>query len=246
MKSITPKTKATERSGRIEKGAALRSEKIQPYHLERLAVVYIRQSRPQQVERHPHSRLVQLGLVEKAEALGWPRDRILLIEDDLGKQGTSSENRLGFQKLAAEVSLDHVGIVLGVAMSRIARSCKDWYQLLENCGIFRTLIADLDGIYCPDVLVNRCRVDCGTARPLQRVARPVRRRPGDDGPVRPARVVSALKSIAYIPAVACPGAERSPKASVGTSDTPSRPTLYLRRRWSDCSFRRRRSSSTLT
>lgn len=81
--------------------------------------------------------------------LGWPVSRIQIIDDDLGKSGANAEGRLGFQRLVSEVSLDHVGIILGVEMSRLARSCKDWYQLLEVCALFRTLIADLDGIYDP-------------------------------------------------------------------------------------------------
>jgi DNA invertase Pin-like site-specific DNA recombinase len=124
-------------------------EKIQPYHLERLAVVYVRQSSMQQVVQHQESTRLQYGLVDRALALGWPRDRILIIDDDLGKSGTSSKERLGFQQLVTEVSLDHVGLILGLEMSRLARSCKDWHQLLEICALFKTLISDLDGIYEP-------------------------------------------------------------------------------------------------
>jgi hypothetical protein len=72
-----------------------------------------------------------------------------VIDDDLGKSGASVEGRLGFQRLVSEVSLGHVGLVLGVEMSRLARSCKDWHQLLEICALCGTLIADLDGIYDP-------------------------------------------------------------------------------------------------
>lgn len=124
-------------------------EKIRPYHLERLAVVYVRQSSMQQVVQHQESTRLQYGLVDRALALGWPQERILIIDDDLGKSGTSSQERLGFQQLVAEVSLDHVGLILGLEMSRLARSCKDWHQLLEICALFKTLISDLDGIYEP-------------------------------------------------------------------------------------------------
>jgi DNA invertase Pin-like site-specific DNA recombinase len=72
-----------------------------------------------------------------------------VIDEDLGKSGTTAEDRSGFQRLVAEVSLNHVGMVLGVEMSRLARSCRDWYQLLEVCGLFDTLIGDLDGVYDP-------------------------------------------------------------------------------------------------
>lgn len=128
---------------------AVRSEKLQPWHYERLAVVYVRQSTPQQVLAHQESTRLQYGLVEQARALGWGQDRILLIDDDLGRSGTTADGRTGFQRLVSEVSLDHVGLILGIEMSRLARSNKDWHQLLELCALFRTLIADLDGIYDP-------------------------------------------------------------------------------------------------
>ena len=128
---------------------ALRSEKLSPGHRERLAVVYVRQSTPQQVLAHQESTRLQYGLVERAQAWGWARERILIIDDDLGRSGTTAEGRTGFQRLVSEVSLDHVGLILGIEMSRLARSNKDWHQLLELCALFRTLIADLDGIYDP-------------------------------------------------------------------------------------------------
>ena len=122
-------------------------KKIGPSHLERLAVVYVRQSTAQQVLEHGESTRLQYGLASRARALGWPEERILLIDDDLGKSGASAQNRAGFQRLVSEVSLDHVGMVLGVEMSRLARSSKDWHQLLEICALFGTLISDLDGVY---------------------------------------------------------------------------------------------------
>jgi DNA invertase Pin-like site-specific DNA recombinase len=81
--------------------------------------------------------------------LGWAADRVLVIDTDLGKSGATAEGRLGFQQLVSEVSLGHVGLILGVEMSRFARSGKDWHQLLELCALFGTLLADLDGIYDP-------------------------------------------------------------------------------------------------
>jgi DNA invertase Pin-like site-specific DNA recombinase len=81
--------------------------------------------------------------------LGWSKDRVIVIDDDLGRSGANAEGRPGFQRLVAEVGLDRVGMVLGIEMSRLARSCKDWYQLLEVCALFRTLIGDADGIYDP-------------------------------------------------------------------------------------------------
>ena len=125
------------------------SEKILSSHLERLAVVYVRQSTVRQVLDHAESTRLQYGLGARARALGWPEGRVLVIDDDLGKSGASAEGRAGFQRLVSEVSLNHVGVVLGVEMSRLARSSKDWHQLLEICALFGTLIADLDGVYDP-------------------------------------------------------------------------------------------------
>lgn len=125
------------------------SEKILPHHLERLAVVYVRQSTMQQVLDHQESTRVQYGLAQRAEAFGWKQERVLTIDDDLGKSGSSVEGRIGFQRLVTEVGLNHVGLILGVEMSRLARSSKDWHQLLEICALFGTLIGDLDGIYDP-------------------------------------------------------------------------------------------------
>jgi DNA invertase Pin-like site-specific DNA recombinase len=123
--------------------------KLHAHHRDRLAVVYVRQSTMQQIERHQESTRLQYGLVDHAQALGWAQAQILVIDDDLGKSGASAEGRPGFQRLVTEVSLDHVGIVLGIEMSRLARSCRDWHQLLEVCALFGTLIGDLDGVYDP-------------------------------------------------------------------------------------------------
>jgi DNA invertase Pin-like site-specific DNA recombinase len=128
---------------------AMKDGKIQGYHRDRLAVVYVRQSTVQQISRHRESTRLQYGLVERALALGWPRERVLVIDEDQGLSGRSAEGRFGFQRLVAEVGLNHVGMVLGIEMSRLARSYREWYQLLEGCGVFGTLIGDLDGIYDP-------------------------------------------------------------------------------------------------
>ena len=125
------------------------SRKITAWHLERWALVYVRQSTVQQMVNNQESTRMQYALRERAEALGWERERIAVIDDDLGRSGASAEGRPGFQRLVAEVGLNHVGVILGVEMSRFARSCRDWYQLLEICGLFGTLIADLDGLYDP-------------------------------------------------------------------------------------------------
>lgn len=125
------------------------SAKIREYHWTRLAIVYVRQSSPQQVQTHRESTARQYALVDRAVALGWPADRVLVIDEDQGQSGQSVAGRPGFQRLLAEVGLDHVGMVLELEMSRLARSCKDWHHLLELCGVFRTLLADADGLYDP-------------------------------------------------------------------------------------------------
>lgn len=124
-------------------------DKIDGRHRERLAIVYIRQSTPQQIERHQESTRLQYALVDRAAQFGWPRENVVVIDDDLGHSGATVEGRLGFQRLVAEVGLGNVGLVLGIEMSRLARSCRDWHQLLEICALFDTLIADADGVYDP-------------------------------------------------------------------------------------------------
>ncbi len=128
---------------------AKRSPKIKPWHLERCAIVFVRQSDPQQPIKHPESTARQYALVDRAVELGWPRERVIVIDDDQGKSGTTAEGREGFHRTLAEVALDHVGLILGTEVSRPARCCKDWYQLLELCACFRTLLADGDGLYDP-------------------------------------------------------------------------------------------------
>lgn len=127
----------------------LNTEKLTPEHLGRLAIVYVRQSTLQQVVDHQESTRLQYGLVNRASAWGWSADRIVVIDEDQGKSGASAEDRSGFQRLVTEVGLNHVGLILGVDMSRLARCSKDWHQLLEICALFGTAIADLDGIYNP-------------------------------------------------------------------------------------------------
>ena len=125
------------------------SDKIGRQHRDRKAIVYVRQSTVQQVERHQESTRLQYALADRAFGYGWARGDITVIDDDLGRSGATIEGRPGFQRLVAEVGLGHVGLVLGVEMSRLARCCRDWHQLLEICAIFDTLIADADGVYDP-------------------------------------------------------------------------------------------------
>jgi DNA invertase Pin-like site-specific DNA recombinase/uncharacterized protein YndB with AHSA1/START domain len=125
------------------------SAKLQDHHLKRSAIVYVRQSSAHQVQENRESTARQYALVERAVQLGWAASQVEVIDEDQGRSAATAEGRLGFQRLLAEVSLDHVGIILGIEMSRLARSNKDWHQLLELCAIFRTLLADQDGLYDP-------------------------------------------------------------------------------------------------
>jgi DNA invertase Pin-like site-specific DNA recombinase len=123
--------------------------KIQPWHRDRLAAVYVRQSTAAQVHDHQESTRLQYGLTERAVALGWARSRVLVIDEDLGHSAAGIDARPGFARLVSEVGLDHVGIVLGIEMSRLARSGREWHQLLELCALSGALLGDLDGVYDP-------------------------------------------------------------------------------------------------
>jgi DNA invertase Pin-like site-specific DNA recombinase len=124
-------------------------------HRAKMAYVYIRQSSLMQVTRHAESTDLQYSLVERAVALGWPRERIEIIDEDLGKSGAQAEARSGFQHLLAEISLARAGLVLSFDASRLARNNHDWYQLLEVCSIFGTLIADGERLYDPRLYHDR-------------------------------------------------------------------------------------------
>lgn len=128
---------------------SFRSTKIRTQHRERMAIVYVRQSTPQQVTGNLESALRQYDLAAHATALGWSPQRVLVIDEDQGQSGRSAEGRPGFQRLLTEVALEHVGLVLGLEMSRLARSSKDWHHLLELCALFGALLADQDGVYDP-------------------------------------------------------------------------------------------------
>lgn len=121
--------------------------KVQTIHLDREAYVYIRQSTLQQVRENVQSTERQYGLVERAVELGWPRERVEVVDEDLGCSGAQAAGRSGFQRLVARLSMGEVGAVFGLEVSRLARSSADWHRLLELCGLFETLIVDEDGIY---------------------------------------------------------------------------------------------------
>ena len=124
-------------------------------HLQRAAVVYVRQSTLAQVDRNRESTARQYDLVARAERLGWPRIAVRVIDDDLGVSGASTTGRSGFAELAAQVGLGQVGIVLSLECSRLARNNADWYRLLDLAGMTDTLIADADGIYHPGLFNDR-------------------------------------------------------------------------------------------
>lgn len=125
------------------------SERPQPSHLRRRAVVYVRQSTASQLERNRESTDRQYALVERAVELGWAREVVTVIDEDLGLSGSGTADRGGFARLTAEVALGHVGLVLGLEVSRLARNNADWYRLLDLCGLTDTLIGDSDGLYHP-------------------------------------------------------------------------------------------------
>jgi DNA invertase Pin-like site-specific DNA recombinase len=124
-------------------------EKVKAAHLQRNAYLYIRQSTLRQVFENSESTKRQYGLRQKAVALGWPEDRIIIIDTDLGQSGASAADREGFQRLVTEVSLGRAGIVLGLEVSRLARNSTDWHRLLEICALTQALILDEDGLYDP-------------------------------------------------------------------------------------------------
>jgi len=129
--------------------------KIAPDHLRRSAIVYVRQSSASQVEHNRESTARQYQLVDRAVALGWPRERITVLDEDLGLSGSGLTERSGFARMTAEVALGHVGLVLGLEVSRLARNNADWYRLLDLCGVTHTLIGDADGIYHPGLFNDR-------------------------------------------------------------------------------------------
>lgn len=129
--------------------------KVKPEHLRRGAFVYVRQSTTTQVEQHRESTQRQYALVERAHTLGWTPEQIIVIDDDLGRSGATTQGRSGFARMTAEVALGHVGIVLGLEVSRLARNNADWYRLLDLCGMTDTLIGDADGVYHPSLFNDR-------------------------------------------------------------------------------------------
>src|SRR3990172_402954 len=123
--------------------------KVTTQHLARKAFLYVRQSTMRQVVENTESTARQYGLRQRAIALGWPAEQVVIIDSDLGQSGASAQDREGFKTLVSEVGMGHAGIVMGLEVSRLARNSSDWHRLLEICALSDTLILDEDGIYDP-------------------------------------------------------------------------------------------------
>lgn len=130
-------------------------EKLSASHLRRAAFVYVRQSTQAQIERNTESTERQYALVARATELGFAREQVVVIDEDLGVSGSGEAERSGFARLAAEVALGHAGLVLGLEVSRLARNNADWYRLLDLCGVTDTVIGDADGLYHPGSFNDR-------------------------------------------------------------------------------------------
>src|SRR5215471_21494885 len=125
------------------------SDTIQPMHLRRLAVVYVRQSSPNQALMNQESLKLQYDLQDRAHAAGWDSGQVRVIDTDLGRTGRTAQGRQGFQELVTLVNQEQVGIIFAYDVTRLARNCTDWYQLLDLCGYRCCLVGDQDGIYDP-------------------------------------------------------------------------------------------------
>src|ERR1035437_9041422 len=123
--------------------------KITASHLARGAYLSVRQSTIRQVMENTESTKRQYALRQRAVALGWPIERVTVIDSDLGQSGASATDREGFQRLVSKVGMGRAGIVLGLEVSRLARNCTDWHRLLEICALAGMLILDEDGVYDP-------------------------------------------------------------------------------------------------
>jgi DNA invertase Pin-like site-specific DNA recombinase len=129
--------------------------KVKPSHTARQAFLYIRQSSLAQVEHNRESTARQYDLYGRAQQFGWPKENVVIIDDDLGLSGATTHKRSGFAHMISEVALGQVGIIFGLEVSRLARNNADWYRLLELCGLTDTLIADADGVYHPALFNDR-------------------------------------------------------------------------------------------
>jgi DNA invertase Pin-like site-specific DNA recombinase len=130
-------------------------ERVRSTHLEREAVVYVRQSSPHQVHHHHESRALQYALRSRAVELGWPESRVRVVDCDLGHSAKSVQGRAGFAQLVADVALGKVGLILAYDATRLARNCTDWYALLDTCGHRDCLLGDHQGVYDPATIDGR-------------------------------------------------------------------------------------------
>lgn len=131
------------------------NEKIKTTHLQRCAYVYVRQSTTSQVQHNRESTDRQYKLAERAVQLGWAQSQVRIIDEDLARSGSGTSDRGGFATMTTEVALGHVGLILSIEVSRVARNSADWYRLLDLCGVTDTLIGDEDGIYHPGLFNDR-------------------------------------------------------------------------------------------
>lgn len=134
------------------------SDLVKPHHLDRRAVIYVRQSTQHQVLTNQESTRLQYALRQRARDLGWREADVEVIDADLGLSGATAVDRQGFKDLVARVALGEVGLILSIEVTRLARNCSDWYPLLDVCGHRHCLIGDRDGVYdrscwCPYLLV---------------------------------------------------------------------------------------------
>jgi len=131
------------------------NDKIKATHLERSAYVYVRQSTASQVQNNKESTDRQYKLAQRALSLGWSQSQVKVIDEDLARSGSGTSDRHGFAQMTTEVALGHVGLILSLEVSRVARNNADWYRLLDLCGITDTLIGDEDGVYHPGLFNDR-------------------------------------------------------------------------------------------
>jgi Resolvase, N terminal domain len=142
--------------------------KIQGWHRDRLAAVYVRQSSRQQVLDHGESTRLQYGLADRAVALGWPASRVMVIDEDLGRSAAGAAERPGFARLVAELTMGHVGLVLGLEMSRLARAGRDWRQLIELCSLAGAAAGRRGRVYDPNEY-SRQQTEHDAPRPSHRL-----------------------------------------------------------------------------
>jgi DNA invertase Pin-like site-specific DNA recombinase len=235
--------------------------KVTDEHRARRAVVYVRQSTPGQVERNIESTARQYSLVDRAVALGWATESVLVVDEDQGRSGASAAGRIGFRELVADVGLGRVGVVLALEVSRLARSSADWHQLLDLCALTGTLIADADGIYSPghfndrlllglkgtmseaELHLIRSRLRGGLENKARRgelrLALPVGLERDDDGQIVLCRDEQVRAAIEYVFATwrRCGSARQTvAELAVGDMRLPRRRVGERRVRWEPVSF----------